>query len=458
MVCNFRWLLVIFIVVMMPGVVRAEVFEIEILRALENSPVLKAARQNLRSAEERLLAGRSSLELTTELKISGTGVDRQVGDTDEGYFNTGSVALEIKKPLYDGGIANAETDIRKIGVDEARVMLLRDEEGVLRQAINTYVMLVIARDRVALEESNVRRLEEYQDATQLRLEIGDATRTEEAAASARLSRANASLINARTEFGNAEQTYRVRMQLPDAGALPQSLSLPRVRVRAPLPQSAQIAGEVALEHNLSHRLAYLAERKARRNLDLLVANVRPKIDLSLNGRKADSEIDTRDSEEVSTSITLTMPLFPNKTVKATTLSTVAEHQKSVFNLTDSARNTRLNAENAYRQYQATQQVIAAFEAELEAAKLLRDGTQTEVEFGLKTLLDQLDAEQDFFDARINLLLSERDAVITIFDLLASIGALTADNLGIQTEATSPDKSEVDYPVVLRPLPVLDYPE
>ena len=429
------------------GAVRAGEFEEALKRALLDSDAVAAARLSLRAAVEEVPVAYSSKTLTTELNVTGTSAETST-NTAERNDDTGSVTLSLKKPLYDGGIAAAQLAINELAVDEARARLGMQEEAALLAAVNAYVGLVVARDRVGLEQANARRLDEYLRATTLRVELGDATPTDLAATRARQARARASLISAETGLANAEETYRSQMGEP----------FPAIELPPPpagTPDTAGAAGGLALEGNHGHRLAHAAERSARRALDLLVANVRPKLDLNLTGRSTDSSNDTRDTEEVSAGVTLSMPIAPNSAVRARSRSTVASHRAAVLRLRDSARATRLAAENAFRNYRAASGVIDAYGAELDAAVLHRDGIRAEVEYGLKTVLDLLDADQDVVSAQINLLEANRARVVAAYALLAAVGGLSASSLGLDVDAAGAD-GPIDAPIVLRPLPVLNY--
>ena len=77
--------------------------------------------------------------------------------------------------------------------------------------------------------------------------------------------------------------------------------------------------------------------------------------------------------------------------------------------------------------------IAAFESQVRAAELALDGVERETLFGLRTTLDVLDAEQELFTARVNLVGAERDAVVSGYWLKSTIGELTAEALGLPVE-------------------------
>ena len=429
----------------------ADVVKVELTKALDSSDSIAAARQSLRSAMERLGVAGSSLDLTSTLSVTGSAVQSSTNDQDFKKADNANVTLSVKKPLYDGGLATAETASAMLTVTRARIALLQAEQNVLHQALSAYVNLVAARDRAELERANVARLEEYLKATQVRLDVGDSTPTDLAATKARLARAEASMITAEADLATATETYESLMGTP-----PPQMQLPVLPVAMPV--SVVAAGDAALLTGLSHRLVMIDQDQALRDLEILTAKVRPKLDFELQGKSTETAVDLRDSDEVSASLTFSMPLFPSNAVRSSARAAVSNHRSAIFAERDSARVTRLNAENAQRRFYAQESVILAHEAELEAAALFRDGTRAEAEFGLKTILDVLDAEQDVVSAEVSLLLARKDRIIAGIDVLAAIGILNAEILGISSSSLNDDTSDIDMPIRLRPLPTLVYPE
>ena len=447
----FPSLLLLVLILLQVPLASAGVLEIELNKALDQSDRIASARQNLRAAQERLGVAEKSMVLSSSLAVTGSAVQSSTNDSSFNKADNANVTLSVKQPLYDGGVANAETRSTRLTIERARIALDQAEQGVLQESLSAYVNLVAARDRVSLEQANVNRLEEYLKATQVRVNVGEATPTDLAATRARLARARASLITAQSDLDTAVETYQSLMGTP-----PANLQLPDLP--AGMPTTVIAAGDAALRSGLDQRLARNDEKQALVSLDKLTASVRPTLELELKGKSAESNIDTRDSDEVSANVTFSMPLFPNSAVKAAARAAVADHRASLFAERDNARQARLNAENAQRRFLAQNAVIEAHEAELEAAILFRNGIRSEVDFGLKTVLDVLDAEQDVVSAEVSLLLARRDRINAGFAVLASIGQLSSETLGLSGDALAPDEAEIDSPIKLKPLPTLVYPE
>ncbi len=65
------------------------------------------------------------------------------------------------------------------------------------------------------------------------------------------------------------------------------------------------------------------------------------------------------------------------------------------------------------------------EAEIDASRLVAKGIASEAQYGQKTNLDLLDAEQDVNDAELRLVTVEHDRLQAAYRLLAAIGRLSA---------------------------------
>ena len=82
-------------------------------------------------------------------------------------------------------------------------------------------------------------------------------------------------------------------------------------------------------------------------------------------------------------------------------------------------------------------VQQAFEQQVVAADIAFSGVREEATLGARTTLDVLDAEQELLDARANLVSSEVDESVASYQLLAAMGLMTAQNLGLAVQVYDP---------------------
>ena len=428
----------------------SEVFMVELEKALAQSHQINAARQGYLSAREDVLIAQKSLEWSATLTGGHQYSETSVNGGDFAETNNTNVAVTLKRSLFDGGLASAQENVAQLQLNITEAQVKTEEEAVLLSAIEAFTGVVTARQQMRISRSNVARLKEHLRAGQVKLSVGDSTETELAGTKARLARAEANLIESETALANAEANYQSII-----GAVPAGLSMPPMATN--LPETSLTAAEQALNEKANHYIARMAERIARMNMEVLVAQVKPNLDLSLVGKSVDNTLVTRDTEEMSASLNFSMPLYPSSSVRAKSRGVVADHRQALFQYQDSGRLTRLAAENAFRDYTASQLVIKAYEAELIAAEAVRDGTSREVEFGEKTILDLLDAEQDVVSAQLNLLVARRNLINSSYGLKAATGTLTTVELNLAGLGDVADEAEIVSPLK-GPYPRIEYPE
>lgn len=428
----------------------SSLLHLELERALQISEQIKSAQKAYLSAKENIIIANVSSEWSATLSTDKNWQERASNGGEFEESESNDVTLELKKKLYDGGVSSRSEDVAELQLQRAAMQRAVAEENVLLEAVRTYIALSEARERLMISQSNLARFDEHLRATTLRLSIGIGTVTELAGTKSRHAQAKATLIQAENNLATAEARY-----VSLIGDPPSNIVMDDEAMIA-LPTTATQAADSALSGKPSHLIVLFQERIARRTIDSLIAQTRPNLDLTLSGRSTDSSIPQSDREVGSVTLRFSVPLYPSPSVRAKSRGAIADHQKSLHDLTDNRRITRLEAETAYRTHQNATAIIEAHLAEQEAALTLRDGTAREFEFGQKTILDLLDAEQDLLNAELNLLTARHDAVMSAYTLLSSAGMLSAQKLGLSTAGLYEDGTATG--VLAVPFLILNYDE
>jgi outer membrane protein len=93
--------------------------------------------------------------------------------------------------------------------------------------------------------------------------------------------------------------------------------------------------------------------------------------------------------------------------------------------------------NAYANLAVAIASIDASRQQVSAAELALRGTREELQLGARTTLDVLDQEQEVLDARTNLVSAEVDRIVAAYQVLDSIGLMTAENLRLNVPIYDP---------------------
>lgn len=401
-------------------------FDDSLRAALGNSLTLKSSRSSWLSAQENIGTAESTSEWRATGSLVGTHNKTDAKRARKSGFldaQSASATVSLTKNLYDGGQTDENTRLREIQRDLAAARYRVAEQQVILSTVETYLNLIKTRREVSLNEANLARLGEHVEAAQARLDAGAGTQTQVAQAEARQSRAQTALISAVTAMRNAEDGF-----ITLTGQMPGDLD--SVVNQGNLPASLIEADKLGRDMHPNVTVAKLSVIAAEQELNSLIAALRPNLAFSLSAAESMAEGILSDKTEFSARMTLSTPLMPSLSSRAKSRSLSAALESAKLSRDSTLRDISLNVRNNFRNMETSRAQSAAVEAELKASRLVAEGINNEFQFGQKTVLDLLDAEQDVIDAELREVSAEHAILLAIFRLHAATGQLTSDALGM----------------------------
>lgn len=417
----------------------AESLDEALISAYQNNPTLLAERAELRATDEGVASAQSGWRPTVQidgdfgfLETETTTVTGGFTTKTESSLRPRSFSLSVTEPLYRGGRTSAETRSAKNLVDAGRAVLAQTEQGVLLDAVTAYMDVLRTQSVVELNRHNERVVARQHQAAQDRFEVGEVTRTDVAQAEARVAQAKADRIGAEGNLISARATYRqIIGDLPGRLAWPASL--------AGVPSSEREALQIANVANPSIIGADFVKLSARDDIDVALSDLLPQV--SLRGgydRQYDVSSVTERADSLSLSAIVTVPLYQSGAEHASVRRSKQIASQRRLEFEEARRAVLEEVTRAWEALITARAKIAAFESQVRAAELALEGVEQEVLVGLRTTLDVLDAEQELFTARVNLVGAERDAVVSSYWVKSTVGELTAEALGLSVERYDAD--------------------
>ena len=392
--------------------------------SLHNSSVIAAARQGWLAARETIETKTSTTDLKATLSVTGNQSHTDA-TTSNGYKRSeyGSGSITLAKNLYDGGEAEANMRLAEIQLDQATASYLAVEQDVILSSIEAFLNVLKSRRDVGISETNLKRLQAHVNATRIRVEAGAVTPTRLAEAEARQARAKSNALMAANDLENSEDVYTSLTGLT-AGVL----TLPAMPEN--LPEQISEAERLAGSTHPRVRSALAAERAADQAFYTLKAGVSPTLSLSVSATSKDADGTSSDSDVLSGSLVFSTPILSTNSTRAKARNIVASHQQAKYERAEAVRVAKVAARAAFRSLQTAKINLESVKRDLRASKLVAAGIAIEAQFGQKTTLDLLDAEQDVNNAELRLVAASHNLRLTAFRLRSAIGDLTADSLGL----------------------------
>lgn len=399
--------------------------------AYVNNPRLKAEREALKSIDESVAQAISGYRPYLSAEF-GKGRERASTDNQSWrYDNTTSKELIFTQPLFNASGTTAEVQAAKARVKAAQAQLQAVEQSVLQEAINAYADVVEKQSLLELSRNNVNVLREQVRVTQARFEVGELTRTDLAQSESRRARAEAEARQAEGDLASARAQFQRVI-----GYNPENLLLPP---EAPaLPASASDAVAEGQEQNPEIIRARFSEKAADKDINARVSNLLPNASLRGSMRRSDGgtpNINSLDNDSLT--VNLSIPLYQSGAEYSRVREAKNRREEARFDTLDTLSSVTATVTRAWEDYQASLAVITSTTSAIKAAELALEGIKSEYDYGTRTTLNVLDAEQELLSNRVNLVRAQRNKTVNAYNLRAATGKLTAQSLKLPVEIYDP---------------------
>lgn len=415
----------------------AQTLDEVLVETYQTNPQLQAQRAELRSINEAVSQAyaryRPNVAIvgTTSGSQTETSSPNPALDDSETLF-TNRVELNVTQNLYEGGgtVAAIDSAVRQVG--EARAVLQSVEQQVFLDAVTAYTDVVAARRVVELAINNENRLERQRQATLDRFEVGEVTRTDVAQAEARLAGAVSDRIAAEGELAQAISRFAAVV-----GFRPDGLTTRFPDLRRP---GSLVEAQARGEKNPALTAAEFAVDVALADVRAAQADLLPTLDLDGAVSFTDEPSGTIDNQtEARIAAVLTIPLYQTGAEYSRVRQQKQILEQRRRELDQTRRDVTQNVTAAWEGLQTASATARSFEEQARANRIALEGVQTEAQVGARTVLDVLDAEQELFEAQVDLVDARATEVVALYTLRSAMGELTAAALDLDVEVYEPSE-------------------
>tara|TARA_B100000674_G_C37870272_1_gene929136 strand:+ start:105 stop:1400 length:1296 start_codon:yes stop_codon:yes gene_type:complete len=416
------------------NLVSAETFSTALKRAYENNPELNAERQSINISKQELNISKGSYLPTITLEGSKSEEDTDKLTNQDGTnatitdVNPKVESITVTQTLIDFG-RGAELAKSKIGINLANAKLLKKEQEVLYKAANAYSGLIAAKEKFLINQSNVNLLERQVETDRIRLERGRITLSDVAQSESSFAEAKANLIKAENDLLTSRLNYEnVIGELNDIESLDKS-SINNLN----LPKELSDAIEISKKNNPDLIIAKLEYEQSKKDTISAMSDLAPTAKLSFDRSKTEDLSSTHDEREKDIlKATVTWPFFSGgKNYANLKKSKSSELQKSLL-LDNSIKKIQTDVASAWSSYQSNESLLNSVRTQVSAAEIANEGIVAEYNSGSdRTTLEVIQSNSLLLNAQISLADSEKNFILSQFNLLKSIGLLNGDYLKIR---------------------------
>ncbi|MBR9903771.1 MAG: TolC family outer membrane protein [Gammaproteobacteria bacterium] len=406
-------------------------------RALENDADLLRQRYELEATREEIPMARSQLmpqvsatgsylwQDSTNIQTSPDdfGLDQRAqrpGEIDETLWQ-----LQLQQPLFSlerwrgVGVANAQ-------VSAAVLQLAVVERDLALQVSEAYVQAYLASLRLGLLETQQTSLDLQVRQAQRAFDLGIGDRINLLEAQSRLDQAISDAVQAENELDNALSTLeRLTGTLPEFHGLAVG-ELTDITLQSEWGEQEDWVMQAG--RNLNVLLAGQELRIAEENANVRRAGYYPEINLNLSYSDRQSDDQLRESEDYRASIEVSMPIYRGGYTTASVRQgeNRIDANKAAF---DNQRNLAMQeVRQRLRSLKGHVRRIEAVKQAIASSQLFLNAAERGEQFGLRDLVDVLDARASLYDQRIQYVDVIGEYALDSLALQSAVGELESNDL------------------------------
>lgn len=405
--------------------------------ALERAEKVKIAEENLFIAEREKDKALSALLP----RISAFGdytryrekksVSSPAGNFGVQPESAASWGLVMQQSVSLGGKEVIALDIAKKGIESSIYNADAVREAYIFRIAEAYYDVLKAIKAVEIAHANVQRLRKYRDEAEIKLKVGEVSKTALLRADAELSGAQSGLVRAENillfakavlaRLSGINEDFVLKQPVGrETGATKDTVAMPVQDL-----QSLSSLKDEAMRERAEVKSLGLQKKIAGQQVRYAKGSYLPI--LSFEGiysrRDEDPSSSFLNDETVYGALRLDFPLFEGGLRKAEVREAEAKKRQSEMLYDDMKKTVGIEVENAFLDARTQAGILKSLEDQARFARENYDAVSKQFEFGLATSIDVIDANTLLVDSERELTRAEYDYHLAILRLKRSTGTL-----------------------------------
>jgi outer membrane protein len=403
-------------------------------QALAHDATLASALSTNRAAQEIIEQGKALYRPTVNFNAEINALKSSfhylsTSSTDRSQFENYRYGVDARQPIF------RQQNLIQIDQATTQVSIADKQLNVAQQALmlrttQAYFDVLMAQDRIDLIVAQKTAIAGQLAQAQANFDLGSATITDANEAQARYDLVVAQEIAALNEFEIAKHAVQAI-----TGQLPQRLANVKLQLKAnEMGLSMATWQELAMLNNLNIQIqqdtAKLAEQEIARNqaghlptLDAVASYTNSYANGTISRFGAGNELQVG-----SIGLQLQIPLYEGGAVSSRVRQAQLNKQRAQDDLTAVRRQTELDTQRAYLNLSSSIAQLKALDQAVISSQSQLDATQLGYQVGVRTSVDVLNAQQQFFSAKRDVAQARYNYLINIIRLKAAAGVVAAADL------------------------------
>jgi outer membrane protein len=422
-----------------PDRATAETLEWALAQAYQNNPQLNSQRAIVRQTDENVPQALSGYRPRVTANAS---IGTQYSDTTTtsaglntrtaGTVTPHSVGVTATQTLFNGFQTANRTRQAESQVSAARATLAVIEQTVLLNAATAYMNVLQTAAILDLQRRNVDVLQEQLRQTRDRFNVGEVTKTDVAQAESRLAQGRSQVLAAESNYTSARAVYRQTIGV-QPGKLTSATPVDRFS-----PKTLKDAITVGRSDNPNVAAAMFGIDVALLQVKINEGALYPTVTATANVQQ-NWEVSPVIPQQFTASLLgqVTVPIYQGGLEYSLIRQSKELLGQRRIDLETARDQAQSNVVQQWGALEAAKAQIQSTQAQVNAAEIALNGVREEARVGQRTTLDVLNAQQELVNARVALVTAQRDRVVASYALLAAVGGLYVQVLGLKAPSYDP---------------------
>lgn len=403
--------------------------------ALAHDPSLASALSTSKASQEIIEQGKalyrprvnlnaSTTASRTDFEIVGRAAPFRGGVNNFEGYNYG---VEARQPIFrKQNWEQMNQSVVQVSQADKQYHLI--QQSLILRTTQAYFDVLIAQDRIDLIVAQKAAILSQLDQAKATFEVGTSTVTDVNEAQARYDLVLAQEIAAINEYEIAKRAVEAI-----TGKIPGKLASAKSDIQVTeLSQKMQDWQQVAIENNLNIQIQQDALKIAEHDVSIAQAGHLPTLDLvaayTKNYSNGGQNGFGNDSKNANIGLQLDVPIYQGGAISSRARQAVLNKQRALDDIEVARRSTDLETQRAYLNLSTTIAQVKALEQALVSSQSQLDSTKLGYEVGVRTNVDVLNAQQQFYSAKRDLLQARYNYLVNIIRLKTASGLVSEADL------------------------------
>jgi outer membrane protein len=403
-----------------------------------------AARYALQAGLEKLPQGRSLILPTLSLSANASNTRILIEPTNNLFPSTlrdgrnYGYALSFSQPIYrpQNLLQYGQAEFQ---VKQAEAAFGQSAQDLIIRTAQAYFDVLAAKDNLALVQAQKRAIGEQLAQAKRNFEVGTATITDTHEAQARFDLTSAQEIVAQNDV---DTKIRALQQITGKDYATLKPLKQQVKLSPPNPANMQSWVDMAVKQSYPVQLQEATTEIANLEVKRNAAGHYPTVDLvaSYGWNNQTASQFSAVPQDITTGtfgVQLGLPLYQGGAISSREREAAANFEKSKQDLENARRSSEFTAKQTYLLVTNGIATISALEQALVSSQSSLDSNKLGYEVGVRINIDVLNAQQQVFQTRRDLLVALYGTIMNYFKLKAAAGSLREEDLEIANAALEP---------------------